>query len=239
MSTPESSHRAARDNAIRLGFWSAIATAVIAVLHFIIGIMTPARSGPFAQPVDVIPYPYTDVASFIPGDYWWLYPGFLLAFAFVVLMACIHQWAPDDKKIFSQIGLSFALIYATVISVVYFLQLAVVQPSILSGETAGLSLFTQYNPHGIFIALEVLGYIVMSLAFLFTAGAFTGRRVERAIRGLFIADFVLAAGSFVVLSLMRYDLIAFEVTVITINWLVLIISGVLLSILFRQAGSPA
>jgi hypothetical protein len=48
----------------------------------------------------------------------------------------IHNWAPDDKKLFSQIGLSFALIYAIVISVDYFLQLAVVQPSILSGETA-------------------------------------------------------------------------------------------------------
>jgi hypothetical protein len=55
---------------------------------------TPARSGPFARPADLIPYPYTDVASFVPGDCWWLYPGFLLALAFVGLMGCIHYYAP-------------------------------------------------------------------------------------------------------------------------------------------------
>jgi hypothetical protein len=32
------------------------------------------------------------------------------------------------------------------------------QPSLLKGETEGLTLFLQYNPDGIFIALEDLGY---------------------------------------------------------------------------------
>jgi hypothetical protein len=36
-----------------------------------------------------------------------------------------------------------------------------------------------------------------------------------------------------------YDLVAFEVTVLSINWIVLIVSGVLLSILFRRAGRPS
>ena len=103
-------------SANRLGFWSAVLTAVIAAAHFAVGILTPARSGPFAPTASIISYPYTNVASFIPIDYVWLYPGFLLAPAFVVLMVCIHYYAADDKKIFSQIGLSFALIYAAVIT---------------------------------------------------------------------------------------------------------------------------
>jgi hypothetical protein len=223
-------------SANRLGFWSAVLTAVIAAAHFAVGILTPARSGPFAPTANIISYPYTNVASFIPIDYVWLYPGFLLAPTFVVLMVCIHHYAADDKKIFSQIGLSFALIYAAVITTDYFIQWTVVVPSILSGKTEGFSLFTQYNPHGIFIALEGLGYLMMSVALLFAAAVLAGGRLERAIRWLFIASFVLAIGSYVGLSLLRYDIVAFEVTILTINWVVLIVSGALLSALFKRAG---
>jgi hypothetical protein len=220
----------------QFGFYSSVLTAIIAALFFIAGILTPTRSGPFAPAANSITYPYTNVAAFIPNDYLWLYPGILLALIFVVLMVCIHYYAANDKKIFSQIALSFALIYATVISIDYFIQFTIVIPSILSGETAGLSLFTQYNPHGIFIALEGLGYFMMSVAFLFAAAVFAGGKVERAIRWLFVASFILAIVSFTVLSLLKYDIVAFEVTILTINWTVLIVSGILLSVLFRRAG---
>jgi hypothetical protein len=46
----------------------------------------------------------------------------------------------------------------------------------------------------------------------------------------------LAIGSYVGLSLLRYDIVAFEVTILTINWVVLIVSGALLSVLFKRAG---
>lgn len=220
--------------AYRLGFWSATLTVAFAAIHMIVGILTPPRSGPFARPEDLIAYPYTDVAAFVPGDYMWLYPGILLAFAFVVLMVCIHYRAPGHRKIFSQIGLSFALIYATVIAADYFVQFAVVQPSLLSGEAAGLSLLTQYNPHGIFIALECLGYSAMSIALLFAAGAFTNGKLERAIGGVFIAGFALAAAAFAVLLLLMVDFVAFEVAVLSIDWLVLITAGTLLCVLFRR-----
>ena len=102
---------------------------------FAVGIATPVR---------FIPYPY--VASFVPNDYLWMYPAFLLAPTFVVLVACIHSYAADDRKVFSQIAVSFAVVYAAVITTDYFIRWTVVEPSILSGETAGLALFTQYNP---------------------------------------------------------------------------------------------
>jgi hypothetical protein len=198
--------------------------------------LTPPRSGPFAPTANIVPYPYTHVAAFIPNDYLWLYPGILLALIFIVLMVCIHSYAPSDRKIFSHIALSFAVIYATIILIDYFIQFTVVIPSILTGETAGLSLFTQYNPHGFFIALETLGYSMMSGAFLFVAAVFAGGKLERALRWIFIAGFVAAVLFFTALSSLHYDLIAFEVTIITINSIVLIVSGVLLSIVFRRAA---
>ena len=111
------------------------------------------RSGPLCGQIwPCVPAPYVDVGQFIPGDYLWLVPGILLAPIFVVLLASIHACAPEPQKIFSRIGLAFAVAYGVVIGVDYFLQFAVVIPSLQSGETQGLSLFTQYNPHGLFIA---------------------------------------------------------------------------------------
>ncbi len=221
--------------AIRLGSWFAILSAVFAAVFMVVGIGTPPRSGPFCGSA-CVPYPYTDVAAFIPQDYLWLYPGILLAPIVVVLAACIHGYAADDKKVFSRIGLSFALLYAGIILVDYFLQLTVVVPSLQAGETAGLSLFTQYNPHGIFITFEALGYLLLATGLLFAAPVFTGGGMERVIRWSFVAGFVLAVAAFVALPLAGYDIVAFEVTVLMIDWVVLILSGALLTLVFRRAG---
>jgi hypothetical protein len=227
--------------ASRLGFWTAFATVVCAAAAMALAVVTPPRSGPFC-PGPGITYPYTDAAAFVPRDYLWMYPGFFLGPLLVVLVACIHHNAPSERRLFSRIGLSFASIAAAVLGIDYFIQLAVMQPSLLKGELEHLSLFSQYNPHGIFIALEDLGYLMMSVAFLFIAAAFAGRaRLERAIRWLFVVGFVLAIGSLVVLSLL-YGLdieYRFECAVILIDWTVLVASGVMLSVFFKRAWRRA
>jgi len=93
-----------------------------------IGVTTPPRSGPFCVS-DCLAYPYLDVARFIPADYVWLVPGILLVPIFVVLMACIHAYASDHRKIYGRIALLFALVYAVVVAADYFVQFAVVVPS--------------------------------------------------------------------------------------------------------------
>ena len=167
----------------RIGFWSALLTAVFAAGSFAIAIATPPRSGPFCL-TGCITYPYANVALFFPRDYFWMVPGIFLTPLFVVLMACIHRSADEDKKVFSLIGLSFALVSAALITMDYFVQLTVMQPSLLQGEVNGLALFSQYNPHGIFIALEDLGYLMMSLAFLFCRLGFHSSRTAYPIHSL-------------------------------------------------------
>lgn len=124
---------------IRLGFWAAVLTVVVTAVFAVAGIATPARSGPFCGSA-CVPSPYVDVVRFIPGDYLWLVPGIMLAPIFVVLMACVHSYAAETKKTFSRIALCFAVGYAVVIVVNYFVQFTVVVPSLQSGETQGLSL---------------------------------------------------------------------------------------------------
>ena len=225
-------------SAARLGSRTAILTAVLTAVFAALGVTTPARSGPFCGS-DCVAYPYVDVAQFIPRDYFWLVPGILLAPTVIVLMACIHATATEPHKIYSRIGLSLAVVYAGVILVDYVLQLAIVVPSLQAGESAGLSLVTQYNPHGVFIALEALGYTLMTLAFLFVAAVFQGGRAERAIRLLYVGSFVLTLAAFIGVALLGHTLVGFEVAVLTITYVELITSSALLIRVFRNAGRAA
>jgi hypothetical protein len=225
----------------RLGAWTSLLTAVAAAAALGIAITTaPARSGPFCMVELVgscVSYPYTDVAQFAPTEYIWMVPALLMALFFVMLVVCIHQYAAADKKVFSQIALSFALISATAHSINYFIQLTVVEPSLLKGELEGLALFSQYNPHGIFIALEDVGYLMMGVAFFFVAIALGRRdRLERAIRIIFVIASVLAVGSLILLASIYGSELEYrhEVAAILIDWLTLIVGGVLLSLFFRR-----
>ncbi|GAB4540503.1 MAG: hypothetical protein Kow0063_30370 [Anaerolineae bacterium] len=231
----------------RLGFWVSMLTAVAAAAALGIAVTTaPARSGPNCPVlVDMgvlescVEYPYTDVAAFVPIEYIWMYPALLLALLFVVLVVCIHHYAAVGKRVFSQIALSFAIIAAAIHAINYFIQLTVVQPSLLKGELDGLALFSQYNPHGIFIALEDVGYLMMGIAFLFVAVVFVGRDIlERAIRYTFIAGSILTVGGLVLFALLYgRDLeYRYEVLSLIVDWIVLIVSGVLLSVFFKRAG---
>jgi hypothetical protein len=229
--------RTAMPSVWRFGFWTALIMSVLTVVTFAIALATPPRSGPFCTMSSCVIAPYTDVAVFFPRDYVWMYSALLLTAVFVVFMVCIHHYASDDKKLFSLIGLSFAVMSAALIMIDYFIQLTVIQPSLLQGEADGLSLISQYNPHGIFIALEALGYLLMSVALLFAAPVFAGHDwVERTLHWLFIASCTLAMGSLIILSLLYgHDLeYRFEVAVISIDWLVLIISGILVSVVFNR-----
>ncbi|EKD24348.1 MAG: hypothetical protein ACD_81C00042G0003 [uncultured bacterium] len=219
----------------KLGFYASVSTVVLTVVTFVVAILTPPLSGPFCRN-NCFTYPFLDIVSRFPRDYIWMYPAILLLLVYVTLSVCIHYLASDEKKIYSHIGFSFALISATLLIADYFLQLSVIQPSLLNRETDGISILTQYNPHGIFIALEDLGYLLMSLSFLFMALVFSGSRLEKSIRAVFVTGFVLASTSLMLISSLYgiHREYRFEIAIIAINWLVLIISGILLSRLFKR-----
>jgi len=224
--------------AIQFGFWAAALTVAVTAVFAVVAVATPPRAGPFCTS-GCVPAPYTAVGQFIPGDYLWLIPGLLLAPIFIGLMVSIHSYAAEVHKTFTRVALSSAVIYAAVIIVDYFVQLTVVVPSLQSGESQDLSLFTQYNPHGFFIALEVLAYLMMSASLLAAARPFTGGGVERAIRWLFTLCFILAAAAVAGFWLVKHDLVAVEVTVLMIDWVALIAGGALLSIVFHRVDRTA
>ena len=226
-----------KNNENLLGFYSSILITVLTVITFGIAVFTPPLSGPFCLG-SCIEYPFLDIINRFPRDYIWMYPAILLTIIYVISMVCIHQYAAHDKKIFSQIGLSFAIISATLLITNYFIQISVIQPSLVNGETDGISILTQYNPHGLFIVLEEIGYLIMSLAFFCVSPVFSKpTKLESSIRWIFISSLVLTLVSFITIT-SKYGInreYRFEVFVIMIDWIVLIVSGILLSIVYKRA----
>jgi hypothetical protein len=219
----------------RLGFWSAILLALLSVTAFALGITTPPRSGPYCVG-DCISYPFTDAARFVPRDYQWVVPAILLVPVFLVLVACIHPFVQPAKQHLSLIGLCFASMAAAILAVDYFIQFQVAEPSLRHGETAGLALFSQYNPHGLFIALEDLGYLALCVAFAFVGAAFPGARgAARVIRWAFLVTAILGLGCFAAM-VWRFGLdieYRFEVAIISITWLAMVVLGVMLAFFFH------
>lgn len=220
----------------RLGFYAAILTTVFTLVTFVIAFNTPPLSGPYSVGPG-FQYPYLDIGSRFPRDYFWMFPALVLTLIYVVLMVCIYRYTSREGQVFSQIGLAFALMSAGIFVTDYFLQLSVIQPGLVNGEADGISIMTQFNPHGIFIALEELGYLLMSIAFLFVAPAFSGKnKVEKALKWIFRLNFILTITVFILYSAFYgiHREYRFEVAAISINWLTLIIAGVLLSVVFKR-----
>lgn len=222
----------------RLGFWSALLLALAAAAALGIAVTTaPPRSGPFCIVDPCVVYPYTDAAAFVPIDYLWMYPALLMGPLLVVLVGCLHAFTPTDKQLFSLVALVFAGIAAATLAINYFIQLTVMQPSLLKGEVEGLAPFSQYNPRGVFIALEDIGYLMMSVTFLFAAAALERiDRLVRMIRALFVSSGGMGISALIILALwygseLEYH---YEVVSILINWIALIIAGALFSLFFSR-----
>lgn len=220
----------------RFRFGVALTTSVVTSITLVIAFLTPPLSGPFCEG-GCFEYPYTGIISRFPRDYFWMYPAIIVSLLYLVLMVCIHYYASAERKIFSHIGLSISLIASTILIIDYFVQVSVIQPSLVKGETDGVAILSQYNPHGLFIALEEIGYLLMSLSFICVAPVFSSaNRLHKALRVTLAAGFPMATAGLILITV-KYGIMReyiFEVMIISIVWLELIIASLLLARIFRR-----
>jgi hypothetical protein len=220
----------------RFDFWVALLTALTTAVSFLLAILTPPKAGPFCVE-NCVGYPYADIAAYIPRDFLWMYPALLPAPLFVMMISGLHHHAAVGRKQFSRLAIAFGAIAATLLTADYFIQLRVIQPAILKGELDGLAPLTQYNPHGVFIALEEAGYLAMGVAFLFAAVAVSARdRLHRSVRWVFGTGFAAIVLLLVALSIAYgFDVeYRFEVAAIAVDWTVLIVTGALLARIYGR-----
>jgi len=219
----------------KLGYLTSIATLLLTVITFGIAVFTPPFSGPFCTS-NCFGYPFYNIASRFPRDYFWMFPAALLSLSTLFLFACIHYTTSKEKKIYSHIALLITQIATGLLFVNYFIQFSFIQPSLINGEFEGINLLSQFNPHGIFIILEESAYLLMSIAFLFVARVFTKEKLDLFIRSIFTLSGMATLLSFAII-LFKFGLsreYRFEVFSISIVWLTLIINSLLLIKWFKS-----
>ena len=221
---------------LKFGLYSSLSLVIMTIITWSFAMIAVPPAGPYC-PGDCMSYPFLDILSYYPRDYYWMYLAVFQLFAYLLFIVSIHFIASIEKKLFSFVSVAFSLISSIVLLIAYFVQFSVVPMSMMKGETDGIALITQYNGHGIFIAMEDLGYITMSISFLFLAFIFSMKnRLEKAIRLILIMAFLFTVVSFIYYSI-EFGIdrsYRFEVATITINWLVTITAGILISILIKK-----
>lgn len=165
---------------LTLGFWSAVLCTFFSLAYVV------AQLGEWAGVLGSAGGPHSRSTPF--GLAVLLTPSLLLGVAFVVLMVSVHHTVEASARVWTHIAVVFASIYATLISIVYYVQLAFVVPRLARNDTEGIELLF-FEPFDSFLyAVDVYGYSLMSLSTLFAAAAFKARGLERWIRWALLAN---------------------------------------------------
>lgn len=98
-------------------------------------------------------------------------PSLLLAFSYVGFVSGLHIYASDSKKIWSQLALSFGLLYSGISIANYLIQLVTVIPSVQNGNTEGLGLLVSGYSNSVFFAL-MASYFLMCISLFFSSFVF-------------------------------------------------------------------
>jgi hypothetical protein len=221
---------------IRFGWYASLAVVILTIITWVAAMFAVPPAGPYCVG-DCMEYPFSDLLDYYPRDYYWMYLAIFQVFAYLLFVISNYFIARDEKKIFGFSSIAFSVITAMILLTAYFIQFSVVPISMMKGESEGIALLTQYNGHGIFIAMEDLAYITMSISFLFLAFVFSRKnRFERALRLIFLAAFPLIVLAFSIYTVW-YGIdrsYRFEVVAISVNWIVTIATGILLSVYYRN-----
>lgn len=106
-----------RDKSVRaVGVWSAVLCTVFSLAYVL------AQLGEWAGLLGSAGGPHSRSTTL--GLVVLLTPSLLLGVSFVALTVSIHYYAERSDRIWSHLGVAFASMYATLISIVYYVQLA-------------------------------------------------------------------------------------------------------------------
>ena len=159
----------------RFGFWAALGSFVASVAYAIPQLM---------QVAGVLPDPWDRILIFTPS--------LALAPAFVLTMAAVYESSPPGRRVTSLAALALAVMYGTLVSIVYITQLGVVIPHDIRGDGASVAFLSCCGTGQFTTMLDLLGYTLMSLATLFAAPAFAAAGRERWPRWWLLANGLLA-----------------------------------------------
>ena len=213
----------------RLGFWSAILSAVFAILWFI---TFSLKDSIYAVPNWQNLQAYAD--SFSMLRFLYIYPSLLLPLSYLILMVVLHLTVSENKKLWSLIALVIGIIYATMASINYNIQAVAVRLSLAAGETRGIEMFIPDNPNSIFNALAN-SYVYLAISMFFTGFIFSKyKNVGKWLRFLLFAQLITAVGQ------IGYSMFGLNESIFIATSMVWVIGApaafILLAIWFKKRG---
>jgi len=116
---------------------------------------------------------------------------------YVLIVNSIYEYAKPEQKTLARAALAFAIIFATLTSLHYFVQVTAVRWSVERGQLEGILQFLQSKPDSVSAAINMLGWtLFFGLSSLLIAPVFSGDKLSKAIRILLIVNgiFCLLAG---------------------------------------------
>ncbi len=138
----------------KIGFWAAVLSVFFGLAYSVPQLLSTAK---------VLPH---------PQDLFWLFlPSLFLAPVFLITMICLHYAATASLRIWTAIGMSFAVLYCADVTMVYFTQLTVVIPTELKGDLHEKQVLL-FDKQTFLTAVDCLGYFFMSISTFFAAFAF-------------------------------------------------------------------
>lgn len=216
--------------------WISLSTSASVLVSFCFAIIALPKSGANCT-ISCVQYPYLNIQNFFPNDYYWMPLASLAMMVYLMLFTSIYHSTSDNKKVFSHIGLNFSILSSLILILNYLVQFLVVQASLNNSETEGIALLTQYNPHGLFIALETIGYLLMTVSFIFIIPSLDNdTKEEKWTRIVLLVSVFLTTISLIFFySLFGLNIEdRFEVVIISVNWSTLIIIGFLYYKIFKN-----
>jgi hypothetical protein len=216
----------------RIGFWSALLMAAINLWFY-------AAFLPYSSLWNAL-WPGIDAyaASFQSGPFLaWIIPAFILPPVILILMVSIHRTAEGEKRIWSLLGVVFAITYVAVVTTFYYIQMTIIPFHLANGTTENLSLwlFAYHYPHNIFGAVEGVGYGFLAMSVIFAAQVFRNGKLQQWVRWTF---FGLGIGVFALFINPLFTLPTLLGVIMGLAGLVLgLLAPVLLAILFSQRHS--
>ena len=205
----------------QIGFWASLFFAVAEGIYITLIIYTLSTVGLSSD--------FPPIVQLVGGII-----TFIAVPVMVIIFTSIRSVNDGDNQVLGSLGVSFILLFAAPVSINRFVQLTVIQQS-LPEVPADLVRFLPYGTGSVMFALEILGWgFFSSLAALFVAPLFSGSRLNKSIRWLFIL--------YAILSLLSAFSFVTNIFIPTgpIAWgPVLLVITVLLSVYFRNIDLQA
>ncbi len=199
--------------ASKLGFYSAIIAFIAAAAYSVVQIF---------QVIGWLHYPMDAILIF----------GFSLfiALPFLLAILALHYTVAAEKKIWTHAALLFSVIYVVYVVLNYVVQLTAVIPH-PDHDTV-----LEQTPHSLCWTLDALGYIFMGLANLVAIPAFGKSKIEKWVKGFFLANALVTP---VIAVVYFYPTFSIALLLFGLPWIITAPGSIILLACYFKSKSPA